>query len=135
MGLLERALKYKKELNESGKETLIDKIIGPAETEFMPGQIEASQKIAFGEIDSFNEDKQKNTETAFELDQLEKVNETTKGPRIRFADDETVDSEIKGSRLMESEEIIEEATPPTIEKIQDNFDEKSAELFAEAIHD
>lgn len=134
MGLLERALKYKKELNESGKETLIDKIIGPAETEFMPGQIEASQKIAFEEIDSFNEDKQKNTETAFELDQLEKIKETTKGPRIRFADDETVDSEIKGSILMESEEI-EEATPPTIEKIQQNFEEKSAELFAEAIHD
>jgi hypothetical protein len=35
---------------------------------------------------------------------------------------------------MESEEI-EEATPPTIEKIQQNFEEKSAELFAEAIHD
>lgn len=31
MGLLERALSYKQKLNEKGKETLIDKIIGPAD--------------------------------------------------------------------------------------------------------
>jgi GGDEF domain-containing protein len=33
MGLLERALQYKQLLNKSGKETLIDRIKGPAETE------------------------------------------------------------------------------------------------------
>jgi diguanylate cyclase (GGDEF)-like protein len=33
MGLLERALQYKQKLNSSGKETLIDRIIGPAESE------------------------------------------------------------------------------------------------------
>jgi len=33
MGLLERALKYKQKINETGKETLIDRIKGPAETE------------------------------------------------------------------------------------------------------
>ncbi|HRZ26257.1 MAG TPA: diguanylate cyclase [Spirochaetota bacterium] len=32
MGLLEKALQFKNELNNRGKETLIDKIIGPAET-------------------------------------------------------------------------------------------------------
>ncbi len=35
MGLLERALQYKQKLNNDGKETLIDTIAGPAETEFM----------------------------------------------------------------------------------------------------
>ncbi|MFA5517860.1 MAG: diguanylate cyclase [Spirochaetota bacterium] len=35
MGLLERALQYKQKLNKDGKETLIDTIAGPAETEFI----------------------------------------------------------------------------------------------------
>lgn len=35
MGLLEKALQYKKEMNKKGKETLIDTIIGPAETELI----------------------------------------------------------------------------------------------------
>lgn len=35
MGLLERALQYKQKLNNDGKETLIDTIAGPAETEFI----------------------------------------------------------------------------------------------------
>lgn len=35
MGLLEKALQYKQEINKKGKETLIDTIIGPAETAFI----------------------------------------------------------------------------------------------------
>ena len=35
MGLLEKAYKYKKEINRQGKETLIDTIKGPAETDFI----------------------------------------------------------------------------------------------------
>ncbi len=35
MGLLEKALQFKQEINKKGKETLIDTIIGPAETEFI----------------------------------------------------------------------------------------------------
>jgi len=35
MGLLEKALRYKKEVNKEGKDTLIDKIKGPAETEIL----------------------------------------------------------------------------------------------------
>lgn len=35
MGLLEKALQYKQEINKKGKETLIDTIIGPAETPFI----------------------------------------------------------------------------------------------------
>jgi hypothetical protein len=33
MGLMEKALQYKNEMNRQGKETLIDRIQGPAETE------------------------------------------------------------------------------------------------------
>jgi GAF domain-containing protein/GGDEF domain-containing protein len=35
MGLLEKALQFKNELNSRGRETLIDKIIGPAQTDMM----------------------------------------------------------------------------------------------------
>ncbi|MCX7678000.1 MAG: diguanylate cyclase [Spirochaetes bacterium] len=35
MGLLEKALKYKSEINKRGKETIIDRIPGPADTELM----------------------------------------------------------------------------------------------------
>lgn len=35
MGLLEKALTYKKVINESGRETVMDRIAGPADTEFV----------------------------------------------------------------------------------------------------
>lgn len=35
MGLLEKALEFKKEMNRKGQETLIDKIAGPADSEFI----------------------------------------------------------------------------------------------------
>ncbi len=35
MGLLEKALKYKSEINRQGRETLIDRIQGPAETDLI----------------------------------------------------------------------------------------------------
>ena len=49
MGLLERALKYKKQLNETGKETLIDRIKGPAESGF--NERPNSETVDFYEID------------------------------------------------------------------------------------
>ena len=52
MGLLERALKYKKQLNETGRETLIDRIKGPAESEF--SERSNSETIVSREIDDFN---------------------------------------------------------------------------------
>lgn len=51
MGLLERALKYKKQLNETGKETLIDRIKGPAETAF--AESNNSETININEIDGY----------------------------------------------------------------------------------
>lgn len=46
MGLLEKALQYKQEINKKGKETLIDTIIGPAETEFINEKKETKVLIA-----------------------------------------------------------------------------------------
>ncbi len=43
MGLMEKALQFKKEMNSRGKETLIDKIQGPAETEFMEVKTESGE--------------------------------------------------------------------------------------------
>jgi len=57
MGLLERALQYKQQLNIDGKETLIDKIKGPAETEY-------SKSIDISEIDDFST-KEKQINEAF----------------------------------------------------------------------
>lgn len=51
MGLLERALKYKKQINETGRETLIDRIKGPAESGFNE-QIN-SETVAIHEIDDY----------------------------------------------------------------------------------
>ncbi|HSV96325.1 MAG TPA: diguanylate cyclase [Spirochaetota bacterium] len=38
MGLLEKALEYKREMNSKGRDTLIDRIQGPAETDFLPDE-------------------------------------------------------------------------------------------------
>ena len=51
MGLLERALKYKQKINESGKDTLIDRIKGPAETE----KYLNVKRIDIAEIDHIDE--------------------------------------------------------------------------------
>ena len=48
MGLLERALNYKKQLNEKGRETLIDRIKGPAESPFKQ---ETYEKVDVKEFD------------------------------------------------------------------------------------
>jgi len=53
MGLLERALQYKQRINESGKETLIDRIKGPAETEYTREM--NVEKIDVREIDFITE--------------------------------------------------------------------------------
>jgi len=51
MGLLERALKYKKQLNETGRETLIDRIKGPAESGF--NERANSETVGSNEIDDY----------------------------------------------------------------------------------
>lgn len=51
MGLLERALKYKKQINDTGRETLIDRIKGPAESGF--NERSNSETVGFHEIDDY----------------------------------------------------------------------------------
>lgn len=53
MGLLERALSYKQKLNETGKETLIDKIKGPADSFVSQNTI---QRVNVHEIDENSEE-------------------------------------------------------------------------------
>jgi len=51
MGLLERALRYKKQLNETGRETLIDRIKGPAESGF--NNRVNSETVGINDIDDY----------------------------------------------------------------------------------
>lgn len=50
MGLLERALQYKQKLNDTGKETLIDRITGPAETE--PANTHKIKRVDVAELET-----------------------------------------------------------------------------------
>ena len=52
MGLLEKALQYKNEMNRNGRETLIDRIQGPAETEFVASGEEIPARTASPRITS-----------------------------------------------------------------------------------
>lgn len=52
MGLLEKALQYKQEINKKGKETLIDTIIGPAETEFISEKQDNTYPLKKNEVDT-----------------------------------------------------------------------------------
>jgi len=47
MGLLEKALQYKQEINKKGKETLIDTITGPADTELVLKEKNKSESLDF----------------------------------------------------------------------------------------
>lgn len=52
MGLLEKALKYKSEINKRGKETILDRIPGPAETDVVSPQEEINrEKVATEKMD------------------------------------------------------------------------------------
>ncbi|MCL2155943.1 MAG: diguanylate cyclase [Leptospirales bacterium] len=58
MGLLERALEYKRRINEEGKETLIDRITGPAETDIrtQPTTEKISVNVSVSDIDEIAPD-------------------------------------------------------------------------------
>lgn len=79
MGLLERALKYKKQLNETGRETLIDRIKGPAESEFITRA--NSEKVGFQEIDDYS------------LSPVIEISETVNFPEVETIIDQSADHE------------------------------------------
>lgn len=56
MGLLERALNYKLKINETGKDTLIDKIKGPADSSVKNNTF---QKVSINELDDVFPEKEK----------------------------------------------------------------------------
>jgi len=108
MGLLERALKYKKNLNSEGKETLIDKIKGPAESKI---GITKTEKIDFDKLDNIeleyvqisSEEKGESilhlsdediTEVTLDDEKISKVEE-----EIVFLDESTISSPDKNEKL------------------------------------
>ncbi len=114
MGLLERALQYKQKLNDSGKDTLIDRIKGPAETEKSLNV----ERIDIKEIDILEEPVKNENPVIIEdiviIENKEKpeiVNNFQEEDIVLFDERvfETVDSELKKSR--NSEVVV----PPQVE--------------------
>ena len=95
MGLLERALQYKQRINETGKETLIDRIKGPAETDYISALDE--KKVDISEIDEFSDDI---TYTNIELE-----NEKTVHQNVEEKDPIKLDNE-EESENFGKEEIV-----------------------------
>jgi len=80
MGLLEKALQYKKEINDKGKTTLIDEIEGPADTVFVENsQNTEAEKINVPDIeltdDSIKNDHDHHSESDVDVDVDEFVHE------------------------------------------------------------
>jgi len=86
MGLLERALIYKQRINETGKETLIDRIKGPAETDSTRSMI--VDKIDVSEIDQLED----TVDHYFDESQDEK--ESIKNVEKNLAENKNLEEEI-----------------------------------------
>ncbi|MFC1669507.1 GAF domain-containing protein [Spirochaetota bacterium] len=121
MGLLEKALKYKREINSAGEETLIDRIKGPAETDIIDEdivfldandlqpvsdddsaatEVEPEEKIDESENLSGNEEvKNGDNEIAQEAQEQPGGEGTEKRdvPKIHGIDSNTDDDELKNS--------------------------------------
>ncbi|MBN2039574.1 MAG: diguanylate cyclase [Spirochaetes bacterium] len=67
MGLLEKAFKYKKEINSKGKTTLIDTIEGPAETEMLYEDDDIPEADESGDINFVLSDDSHDNEDLFQL--------------------------------------------------------------------
>ncbi|HOO72223.1 MAG TPA: diguanylate cyclase [Spirochaetota bacterium] len=80
MGLLEKALQFKNQLNNRGKETLIDKIIGPAETVMLKDE-PAPEGI--------NSDKTERLSNQLEIDEFIHKQESIKKSEVSLESDDT----------------------------------------------
>lgn len=107
MGLLEKALEFKKEINSKGRSTLIDRIQGPAETEFL-------DKSFVSDADG-EEPRMKNSHESHEIDddlfQLPSEDQTAssrdilKHSRVR---DEEINSGTRAPEMAEREKPLKE---------------------------
>ncbi len=98
MGLLERALQYKQRINESGKETLIDRIKGPAETDYV--SVLDGKKVNISEIDDFSDEtintnvELENDKESTEIVTEEEIDKTDSEEIIERSDNEIVSPDI-----------------------------------------
>lgn len=111
MGLLERALQYKHKLNSTGKETLIDRIKGPAESETV--KTLDVERIDVREIDSISESDSVQEIVLIEENHpfqdkadLKHIQDQIEEDIILFDDSEFHSSESNRKKLYESENTI-----------------------------
>jgi len=108
MGLLERALNYKKQLNETGRETLIDRIKGPAESGFND-QVN-SEKVGFHEIDDYTLPPISEIVADYDFPEIDELIETDITPDVELPSfDKTVPERINNveeQMIFSDEEII-----------------------------
>lgn len=108
MGLLERALNYKKQLNETGRETLIDRIKGPAESGFND-QVN-SEKVGFHEIDDYTLPPISEIAADYDFSEIDELIETDITPDVELPSfDKTVPERINNveeQMIFSDEEII-----------------------------
>ncbi len=133
MGLLEKALQFKKEINKNGKETLIDRIEGPADTSFEekkaePDTVKNNDEDIFSlpeeegspsdtlKIQRESKDEQSSSEEKNEQEKIVHDEEPVleDGPLVR--DDEPDEDYIKQAKQQEPvrEEIITQKTADSL---------------------
>ncbi len=136
MGLLEKAYKYKQQINSQGKETLIDRIKGPAETEFISENVEA------GEYESRPDNKTGGNEPV-EMIQVDEVNDGVEVGNMKderagsIGEEQLSDSDIvslSDDDLKEFVEMEPEATAagehPEGESRNENIIDKDEDIFS-----
>ena len=100
MGLLEKALEYKKEMNSRGRETIMDRIKGPAETEFMSVEDNAPDEVR-----------------------------ETSGDDVLFLNENDLTEIVEESRAVESDEpasemeVPEQMDVPVVDELDDKKDD------------
>ncbi len=138
MGLLEKAYKYKQQINSQGKETLIDRIKGPAETEFISENVEA------GVYESGAEAKPDNDESV-EMVQVDEIKDAAEDENMKDVKDSGIgeeqeqlsDSDIVSLSDADLKEFVEMGTEVTTstektapESKNENIIEQDEELFS-----
>jgi len=120
MGLLERALQYKQRINESGKETLIDRIKGPAETDYV--NTINRKKIDISEIDDLSDN---SISTNIELENEEILSENAEKTEPVSFDKEKDEIFIDEDNYNSEEPVKKIEFEPAAILLQENNIEKS----------
>jgi len=129
MGLLEKALKFKQEINEKGQDTLIDKIKGPAETPLELDEVSQEEDI-IEEIEPIILDDNVTSETLTPV--VELTEEVEEPPSVQLTQETeeplTINEDLdidsfsgKESVVPTVEEDVDFSSTPVEEKIEDSI--------------